>query len=67
MSTKVKESTVEVRGMPKCGRFWKTPKTKYDNFFNRYLKVKTISYPEYFCLQHVFLCTDFRQSIKQKG
>lgn len=27
----VKEASVQVRGMPKCGRFWKTPKTKYES------------------------------------
>lgn len=28
-----KEATAqEVRGMPKCGRFWKTPKTKQESF-----------------------------------
>lgn len=33
MSTESKGASVEVRGMPKCGRFWKTPKTKYESFF----------------------------------
>ncbi|VVC34122.1 Cgr1-like [Cinara cedri] len=27
----VKEASIEVRGMPKCGRFWKTPKTKFSS------------------------------------